>query len=38
MLWLIIPGFLFMLLLWCCIALSGDIAEVEEREQGIRRS
>jgi hypothetical protein len=26
------------IMLWCCLALSGDIAEVEERERGVRRS
>ena len=38
MVWLLVPVFLFMILLWCCLALSGDIAEAEEREHGARRS
>jgi hypothetical protein len=38
MLWLLVPVLLFVVLLWCCLALSGDIAEAEERSHGTRRS
>jgi hypothetical protein len=38
MLWLILPAAAVGLLLWCCLALSGDLAEAEERERGARRS
>lgn len=38
MLWLVVPLFVSLVLLWCCLGLSGDIAEAEERECGVRRS
>lgn len=38
MLWLLVPLFLVLGLLWCCLGVSGDIAEAEERELGVRRS
>ena len=36
--WLILPITALSILLWCCIAISGDIAEEEEQELGLRRS
>ena len=38
MFWLILFMVPFAVMLWCCLALSGDIAETEERERGVRRS
>ena len=36
--WVILPIAALAILLWCCLAISGDIAEEEERELGLRRS
>jgi hypothetical protein len=36
--WVIVPLLCLAFLLWCCLAISGDIAEMEEHDQGIRRS
>lgn len=38
MIWLILPAAAVAIVLWCCLALSGDLAEVEEREYHARRS
>ena len=38
LLWILLPAAALATLLWCCLAISADIAEEEERELGLRRS
>lgn len=36
--WVLLPAAALSVMLWCCLAISGDISEEEERELGLRRS
>ena len=36
--WILLPAAALSVMLWCCLAISGDISEDEERDFGYRRS